>query len=122
MIPKASNDNSIPRMTWWDHKGTTEWVAYRFPKARSLSGASVYWFDDTGRGFCRVPAEWRVLWRDGDTWKPVKLTGQSSYATALDRFNKVTFERVTTAALTLEVKLRRGFSGGVLEWRIGEAK
>jgi DUF1680 family protein len=122
MIPKASNDHSIPRMTWWDHKGTTEWVSYRFPKARSLSAASVYWFDDTGRGSCRVPAEWRLLWRDGTKWKPVKLTDKSSYGTALDRFNKVTFERVTTSELKLEVKLKRGFSGGILEWSFAGPK
>ena len=62
-------------MTWWDHKGTTEWLSYRFPKARKIDGCAVYWFDDTGVGACRVPAEWRLLWRDGDEWKPVKLTG-----------------------------------------------
>ena len=55
---------------------------------RKVDGCSVYWFDDTGVGQCRVPAEWRLLWRDGDEWKPVKLTADSSYGTALDQFNK----------------------------------
>ena len=26
--PKNSHDQSLPRMTWWDHRGTTEWVQY----------------------------------------------------------------------------------------------
>jgi DUF1680 family protein len=117
-LPKSSGDHSLPRMTWWDHKGTAEWVSYRFPKPRALSSAAVYWFDDTGRGQCRVPAEWRLLWKDGDKWRPVKLTGGSAYSTALDRFNQVTFEKVTTAKLKLEVKLKRGFSGGILEWTV----
>ena len=30
LLPKASDDHDIPRMTWWDHKGTTEWVSYRY--------------------------------------------------------------------------------------------
>ena len=28
--------------------------------------SQVYWFDDTGRGQVRVPASWRVLYKDGD--------------------------------------------------------
>src|SRR5262249_28944945 len=122
LLPKASNDHSIARMTWWDHKGTTEWVSYRFPKPRSLTGAAVYWFDDTGRGACRVPASWRLLWRDGTSWKPVKLTGKSTYQTGLDRLNRVTFEPVKTSELKLEVKLKPGFSGGILEWSVSESK
>ena len=50
----SSNDHSIPRMTWWDHKGSTEWASYSFPRARSISECAVYWFDDTGVGQCRV--------------------------------------------------------------------
>ncbi len=123
MLPKSSNDHALPRMTWWDHRGTTEWVSYRFAKPRTLGRAAVYWFDDTGRGRCRVPAEWRLLWRDGKTWKPVKLTGQARYGTALDRFNRVTFEPVTTREVKLEVQLQPEFSGGILKWQVeGSAK
>jgi hypothetical protein len=118
-VPKSSDDHAIRRMTWWDHRGTTEWVAYRFPKARELSSASVYWFDDTGMGACRVPAEWRLLWLDGGEWRPVTLTGGSGYGTALDRFNTVNFELVVTRELRLEAKLKPGFSGGVLKWTVG---
>jgi DUF1680 family protein len=114
VLPKSSNDHSIPRMTWWDHKGTTEWVSYRFPKPRRLAASSVYWFDDTGRGQCRVPAEWQLLWLDGKEWKPVTLTNGSTYGTALDRFNKASFKPVTTRELKLEVKLQAAFSGGIL--------
>jgi DUF1680 family protein len=122
VTPKASIDHDIPRMTWWDHKGTEEWVSYRFPKDRKLDGCAVYWFDDTGRGQCRVPAEWRLLYLDGAEWKPVKLAGGAEYGVALDQFNKVAFEPVTTRGLKLEVKLKQGFSGGVLKWRVSEAK
>jgi DUF1680 family protein len=122
LLPKTSNDHSIPRMTWWDHKGTTEWVSYRFPKVREVSAAEVYWFDDTGIGGCRVPAEWKLLWLDGAEWKPVKLAKDSMFGTALDAFNKVRFEPVSTRELRLEVKLRPGFSGGILEWTLPAEK
>ena len=38
--PSSSIDHSIPRMTWWDHKGSTEWVSYSFPGARSISACA----------------------------------------------------------------------------------
>jgi DUF1680 family protein len=121
-VPKSSKDHDIRRMTWWDHRGTVEWLSYRTAKPRKLSEASVYWFDDSGIGSCRVPEEWRLLWLDGDEWKPVKLCKDKPYGTALDQFNKVSFEPVTTRAIRLEVKLKPGYSGGVLKWRVAEAK
>ena len=36
------------------------------------------------------------------------------------QLNTVTFKPVTVKAVRLEVKLREGFSGGILEWRVGE--
>ncbi len=120
--PKSSKDHAIRRMTWWDHRGGVEWLSYGTTKPRKLTGASVYWFDDTGIGACRVPAEWRLLWRDGNEWKPVQPLKGERYSTALDRFNRVSFEPVTTSELRLEVKLQSGFSGGVLRWLVTEEK
>jgi len=122
LLPKSSNDHSIPRMTWWAHRGSKEWVAYRLPKPATVSESDVYWYDDTGRGQCRVPASWRLLYREGKDWKEVKLTGGAKYGTAKDAFNKVTFEPVTATEFRLEVQLQRGVSGGILEWRLGPKK
>jgi hypothetical protein len=123
VVPKGSGDHLVRRMTWWDHRGTAEWLSYSFgKKPRTLSEAAVYWFDDTGVGACRVPAEWKLLYREGEEWKAVKLTGDSGYGTAPDRFNRVTFEPVATQEVRIEVKLKPGFSGGVLKWTVGPAK
>jgi DUF1680 family protein len=118
LLPQSSGDHALPRMTWWDHRGTSEWVSCQFPKSRQVAVSSVYWFDDTGRGQCRLPAEWKLLWLDGADWKPVKLVSGSKYATEPDCFNQVEFEPVVTPALRLEVKLQGEFSGGILEWRV----
>ncbi len=116
LLPKSSIDHDIPRLTWWDHKGTREWVAYVFEKPRTFSKAEVYWFDDTGRGACRVPASWRLVWREGTKWRPVEAT--SPYGVQKDRFNVVTFKPVTTRELRIEVQLQPNVSGGILEWRV----
>jgi hypothetical protein len=119
VLPKNSNDHDISRFTWWDHQGTAEWVAYKFPKPRTLTWSDVYWFDDTGVGQCRIPASWQLLYKAGEEWKPVALAAGSAYGVEKDKFNKVTFEPVTTAELRIEVKLQPDFSGGILEWRVG---
>jgi DUF1680 family protein len=116
ILPADSNDHSVPRMTWWDHRGSKEWVALDFKRPHNLSQAEIYWFDDTGRGSCRVPASWQLQYRDGDRWRPVQAL--SSYGVVRDQFNLVTFEPVETTGLRVEVQLQPGFSGGVLEWRL----
>jgi hypothetical protein len=114
--PRDSIDHSIPRFTWWDHRGTTEWVQYDFAALTRLSAVQVYWFDDTGRGQCRVPQSWRVLHRVDDRWEPV--ANASAAEVRKDRFNEQTFTPVETRALRLEVKLQPEFSGGILEWKV----
>ncbi|MEW6249961.1 MAG: beta-L-arabinofuranosidase domain-containing protein [Planctomycetota bacterium] len=124
-LPAASGDQSVPRFTWWDHKGTTEWVQYNFDPARKFSSAAVYWFDDTGLGLCRVPAAWRILHRvrahdmgAGLEWQPVELLESEAYACAKDKLNRVRFKPVETTGLRLEVQLQPNFSGGILEWQV----
>lgn len=116
ILPKNSIDHGIPRFTWWSHRGTQEWVAYTFAKPRTVDRAEVYWFDDSGRGSCRVPASWRLLYHDGSAWRPVE-TGEK-YGVARDTFNAVSFKPVTTRKLRIEVTLRPNMSGGILEWRL----
>lgn len=115
--PKNSNDHDIPRFTFWDHKGTSEWVQYDYARPIQTASVSVYWFDDAaGNGGCRVPKSWRLLYKDGDTFKPV-IT-QAAYGTDKDQYNTVTFAPVTTTTLKLEIQLQDGFSGGILEWKV----
>lgn len=117
LVPVSSGDHSIPRFTWWDHKGTREWVQYDFPEPRDVSSVSLYWFDDTGVGECRVPQSWRLLYRDGQIWKPV-LIGEPK-AARKDGWDTLSFASVSTDALRVEVQLRSGVSGGILEWKVG---
>jgi DUF1680 family protein len=117
-LPRSSGDHDLPRMTWWDHRGSTEWVAYRFDRPQTVNSSAVYWFDDTGRGQCRVPESWRLYWLDGNDWKPVELPPGEAYTTTLDEFNRVKFKPVTTRAIKLEVTLQPNFSGGILELQV----
>jgi hypothetical protein len=114
LLPAKSGDIAIPRFTWWDHKGTSEWVQYDFSKPTKVASVDVYWFDDSGKGACRVPQSCKLTWFDGATWKPV--SNASGVGVLKDQLNRVTFDPVSPSSLRLEVQLQPGFSGGILEW------
>jgi DUF1680 family protein len=113
--PKNSIDHSIPRLTFWNHKGTAEWIELDFGTTKTISQSSVYWFDDTGRGGCRIPKSWTLSYRDGDLWKPVKTT--EMFGVEKDKYNTIQFDTVKTRGLRLEIWLQDGMSGGILEWK-----
>jgi DUF1680 family protein len=112
----ASSSDAASYFDWWPVKGTTEWIEYAFAKPITVSEAQVYWFDDTGRGEVRVPRGWRLLYRDGDTWKPVDALGD--YGVAKDQYNIIAFRSVTTTGLRLEVTMQPQWSAGVQEWKV----
>ncbi len=114
--PKSSRDGTSSFFHWWPEKGSTEWVEYAFEKPSRVSEVEVYWLDDTGSGECRVPAAWRVLYKDGEEWKPVETPGP--YGVEKDRYNKVVFKPVTTSGLRLEVVLPPQWSAGIQEWKV----
>jgi DUF1680 family protein len=111
-----SSDDAAGYMHWWPKRGTSEWIDYTFEKPVRVSETSVYWFDDTGSGGCRVPASWRLLYKTGDDWLPVSAAGP--YGTAKNAWNTVSFRPVRTKTLRLEVKLQDHWSVGVHEWKI----
>ncbi len=118
--PKSSADQPAANCHWWPRKGTEEWVQYSWKSPRTFESAKVYWFDDTGRGECRVPDSWRIEYRDGDSWKPV--APKSPYGLAKDAWNEVAFAPVATDALRLVVQLQKGWAAGVHEWKVQEAQ
>jgi DUF1680 family protein len=112
--PAHSNDHSVIYYHWWPRKDTTEWLEYDFEKPVSISSSKVYWYDDGPEGGCRIPAGWRLLFKQGDTWVPVK--NKTTYEVVKDKYSTVTFDAVTTSALRMEVVLPSQFSSGVMEW------
>ncbi len=124
--PKASDDTRVPRFTWWDHRGTKEWVQYDFDKAQAISAVEVYWWDERRlKAHCRVPQSWRLLYQEAATWKPInddsewkEVPKASAYGVEMDKFNRVTFSPVTAKALRIEVQLQPEWSGGLVEWRV----
>ncbi len=114
--PAHSNDHSNRRYHWWPHKGTAEWVQFDFKAPAEISQVSVYWFDDTGRGECRIPASWKLFYKSGDEWKPVE--NKTDYGIEKDKYNIVTFKQVKAEGIRLEIQSQEKWAGGIHELKI----
>ncbi len=116
-IPKSSHArNPYGDFDWTPTKGAAEWVEYTFTKPAKISSTAVYWIDNNGRlnGDCSTPKSWRIVYRNGDEWKPVE--NREPYAVQKDQFNRVTFAPVVTSRLRLEVVEQPDASAGIHEW------
>ncbi len=116
VIPENSNDHSIPRFTFWNHKGTEEWVQYDFEEITPVSFLHVYWFDDGPNGGCRIPKSWKAFYLDDGKWKKVRKHGK--YPVSKDGFNTIEISPVETTSIRLVIELQDGYSGGILEWKV----
>ncbi len=116
VIPKNSNDHDIPRLTFWDHKGTTEWVQYDFKEETTISNMHIYWFDDGPDGGCRVPETWKITYLKNREWKEISKHG--AYPVLKDEFTSIEISSIKSKSIKLEIKLQENFSGGILEWKL----
>lgn len=91
-------------------------MEYDFAKPKTVSSASVCWYDDTGGGQCRAPKSWRLTYKAGQNWVPA--AGASAYGTPQNTYNAATFTPVTASAFRIEVQLQPSYSGGILRWRL----
>lgn len=113
--PHSSTDsNSF--YDWLPKRGSQEWIQYDFAKPTLVSSVDVYWFREPGNRPIQLPANWRLLYKDGSSWKPVATS--DSFGTVPDRYNHVTIRPVTTNGLRLEVTLQPDKSVGISEWKV----
>ena len=117
--PKSSGEPVSRLMHWWPHKGTQEWVSYKWSRPVAVQGVRVYWFDDTGRGECRLPVSWKLEQKQGDSWVPVQAT---QFPVEKDKWCDVNFAPIRTKELRLVVQLQPGWAAGVRQWKVIEAE
>ncbi|MBT2291039.1 S-layer homology domain-containing protein [Paenibacillus albidus] len=105
----------------WGGPGDSHWVQYTWSKPVSLSGSSIYFYDDGGG--IQVPASYSFEYWDEASGTFVPVTGMSGQDKKKDAFNEVTFDEVKTDKLRLILnKSSAGAWTGVKEWRALSAK
>ena len=119
VFPKHKDDNDCPRWHWWSRttKGKPQWIAYEFKQPATVKKVSVYWFDDTGIGECRVPKSWKLLYKtESGDWKEVP--NPSGYDCKTWDWSVTTFDPVTTSGLKIEIESQPNYAGGIHEWTV----
>jgi hypothetical protein len=116
--PKRSSDISKPYHYWWLKRGTTEAISYQFDREYEVSNVQVYWLEfDHYDGNFRIPESWALYYKAANgEWREVE--NHSAYTIQKDCYNSVDFKPVRTTGLKILAKLRKGESGGVLEWKV----
>ena len=114
--PQDSKDSNYPYFHWWPKNNTIEFVQYDFDQEHTVSESKVYWYDDGPWGGCRIPLSYKIFYMKDGEWVPV--TNTSTYETAKDKYNKVSFEPVKTTAIKMEVQLPAEHSTGIHEWSV----
>ena len=116
LVPSDGDDRSVPYTHWWPGKNSTEWLQYDFKQAETVSSSTVYWFDDGPWGGCRVPASWKLYYKDASgNWTEVQHP--TGYGTVKGAANIVNFDPVKTTAMKLEI-VQGEYSAGVFEWSV----
>ncbi|MHB8095279.1 MAG: glycoside hydrolase family 127 protein [Candidatus Aminicenantales bacterium] len=104
-------DGSTPFLRLLPAEGSPAWIQYDFKKAERVSSAEVFWLDD--HRFCRIPESWRLLYRDGEEWKPVANLGP--YPVETEGPSRVGFTPVKTTGLRLEIQpAKQVYDNGII--------
>jgi uncharacterized protein len=117
--PASSGDHEHPFLHWWPRMGTEETITYDFAAPTAVRAVEVYWFDDTGRGACRLPRSWRLDAKRNGAWTPVE--SPSGFGVVGDRYNRCEFRPVTAEGLRITVTSQPNWAGGIHEWRVEAA-
>jgi hypothetical protein len=103
-------------MGWSRTSPTTRPITRRARSAPSTpittSGTEIYWADDGGG--LLPPSSWVVQYWNGSAW--VNVSDQSGEPTAINTFNQVTFDPVTTSKLRVTIQSSGTASVGVIQW------
>jgi hypothetical protein len=113
LAPANSADRSVPRFVW--PGAGSRWIEYRWSEPRSIAWSEVYWAEDAN---VALPSSWRVEWLDGAAWRPVD--GVATFPVEKDKFNRVAFSPVKTAAIRVSATTEGRRASGILEWKVGQ--
>ncbi len=113
--PASSSEQPRALLHFWPHKGGSEWVQYTWKKSVNVKAIKLYWFDDTGRGECKIPVAWKLQAQVNGNWQDIKL---KTTTLKLNSWCESTFDRVSTAALRLVVEQQPNWASGIHEWKV----
>ncbi|MCW3788963.1 glycoside hydrolase family 127 protein [Plebeiibacterium sediminum] len=116
--PENSSDIDKSYFYWWLKDGSEEWVQYDFNKPVTVSSSDVYWLQlDHYDVNYRMPESYSLSYQTNDG-KWIEVKNHEPYELKLNQYNKVDFDPVKTKAIRLTAKIQKGYSAGILEWKL----
>ncbi len=86
------------------------------PQVKTVSSSDVSWYVDPRNPKSQLPKSWKILVKQGDTWKEV--ANASGYGLDPAKSNTVKFDPIDGTAVRLDVYAEPGASAGPREWRV----
>jgi len=121
-VSSAANRQNVQPFTWFERRGSREWVEYQFSAPKRIASSEVYWAgsgdESDRRAAVRLPESWWIEYWDGSRWQ--RPPGVSSYPVNAGGVSHVSFTPVTSSRFRLVAQLRENSGGGLFEWRVGE--
>ncbi|CAN5395722.1 hypothetical protein BH11ARM1_BH11ARM1_07170 [soil metagenome] len=111
---KSSGEQPEALCHWWPHKGGSEWVSYTWKKPIWVSGSRLFWFDDTGRGECRLPESFKLQTLRGTDWVDVPCETK----VAMNQWSELKFEPIQTSSLRILLNQQKDWASGIHEWKV----
>ncbi len=117
--PKKSNDGTQKGWgNWSQEPGSEHYVQYMWDSEVTIDRFDIFWYDDGGG--TRVPASMKIMYiaEDG-SWKEAKMTSNFEDITAIDKYNTVLFDKITTVAVKLVLTVRSdAAANGIYRWKV----
>jgi len=109
---QSSDDNDLtPYWGDWPQVGT-HWIELDWTAPVTTNGTEIYWADDGGG--LLPPSSWVVQYWNGSAW--VNVSNQSGEPVAINTFNQISFDPVTTTKLRITMQSSGTASVGVIQW------
>lgn len=98
--------------------GSEHYVQYMWDSEVSMNRFDIYWYDDEGG--TRVPASLKIMYIDEDgTWKEANMTSKFEDIIAVDKYNTVYFDEITTVSVKLVMTVHpQAAANGIYRWKV----
>lgn len=117
--PTKSNDGT--GKGWGNYSqepGSEHYVQYMWDSEVSMNRFDIYWYDDAGG--TRIPASLKIMYIAADgTWQEANMTSNFADIVAIDQYNTVYFDEITTIAVRLVMTVHpEAAANGIYRWKV----
>lgn len=107
---------------WSQAAGSEHYVQYMWDTEVTMNHFNIFWYDDGGG--TRIPASMKIMYiaEDG-TWQEAEMQSEFNDILALDQYNTVWFDEITTIAVKLVLTVhQKGAANGIYRWKVSKVE